>query len=103
MHGLQDSNESMYSPSSSHIEAKEKRKRRPSRWGTPTTSKNHDNNIVTASIPLPLGPPLTKSVISLENIPVPSTHQQSKLPSRPSAHYGIFFITWASENDSYYI
>ncbi|EFO19223.1 PHD-finger family protein [Loa loa] len=85
-----DENISMYSASSSHIETKEKRKRRPSRWGTPTTSKNHDNTIVTASIPLPLGPPLTQSAVSLENIPVPSTDQQSPqlqvaLPSRPSA------------------
>ncbi|VDK80067.1 unnamed protein product [Litomosoides sigmodontis] len=76
--GLKDSNEniSMYSASSSHTETKQKRKRRPSRWGTPTTSKNHDNTILTASIPLPLGPPLTQSAVSVENIPVPSTDQQ---------------------------
>ncbi|MCP9265731.1 hypothetical protein DINM_021107 [Dirofilaria immitis] len=84
-----DENVSMYSASSSHTEAKEKRKRRPSRWGTPTTSKNHDT-IITASIPLPLGPPLTQSAVSLENIPVPSTDQQPSqsqvaLLSRPSA------------------
>ncbi|VBB30680.1 unnamed protein product [Acanthocheilonema viteae] len=85
-----DENISMYSAGSSHIDAKEKRKRRPSRWGTPTTSKIHDNAIITASIPLPLGPPLTQSTVSLENIPVPSTDQQPAqsqvtLPSRPSA------------------
>ncbi|VDO37447.1 unnamed protein product, partial [Onchocerca flexuosa] len=84
-----DENVSMYSASSSHIEAKEKRKRRPSRWGTPTTSKSYDT-IITASIPLPLGPPLTQSTVSLENIPIPSTDQQPTqsqvaLLSRPSA------------------
>ncbi|VDK64255.1 unnamed protein product [Onchocerca ochengi] len=84
-----DENVSMYSASSSHIETKEKRKRRPSRWGTPTTSKSHDT-IITASIPLPLGPPLTQSTVSLENIPIPSTDQQPPqsqvaLLSRPSA------------------
>uniref|UniRef100_A0AAF5PI03 RING-type domain-containing protein n=1 Tax=Wuchereria bancrofti TaxID=6293 RepID=A0AAF5PI03_WUCBA len=84
-----DENISMYSASSSHVEAKEKRKRRPSRWGTPTTSKSHDNTIITASIPLPLGPPLTQSAVSLENIPVPSIDQQppqsQALSSKPSA------------------
>uniref|UniRef100_A0A915PIW4 RING-type domain-containing protein n=1 Tax=Setaria digitata TaxID=48799 RepID=A0A915PIW4_9BILA len=84
-----DENIPMYSASSSHNEAKEKRKKRPSRWGTPTTSKSHDNTIITASIPLPLGPPLTQAAVALENIPVPSTDQQPQsqvaLPSRPSA------------------
>ncbi|VIO87188.1 Uncharacterized protein BM_BM7745 [Brugia malayi] len=85
-----DENISMFSASSSHVEAKEKRKRRPSRWGTPTTSKSHDNTIITASIPLPLGPPLTQSAVSLENIPVPSIDQQPPqsqvaLSSKPSA------------------
>uniref|UniRef100_A0A0R3RUZ8 RING-type domain-containing protein n=1 Tax=Elaeophora elaphi TaxID=1147741 RepID=A0A0R3RUZ8_9BILA len=103
--GLKDSdeNKSMYSASGSHIEAKEKRKRRPSRWGTPTTSKSHDNTIITASIPLPLGPPLTQSAVSLENIPVPSTDQQPQqsqmaLPSIPSAlnKYNYTFVAAAS-------
>ncbi len=88
----------MFSASSSHVEAKEKRKRRPSRWGTPTTSKSHDNTIITASIPLPLGPPLTQSAVSLENIPVPSIDQQPPqsqvaLSSKPSALNSMFSLS----------
>lgn len=80
----------MHSADGNDVIAKERRKKRPSRWGTPTTSKTKESANVTASIPLPLGPPLTQSAVSLENIPIPSTNQhpslpQVNLPPRPSA------------------
>ncbi|VDN03298.1 unnamed protein product [Thelazia callipaeda] len=88
---IKDSDEkvSMYSTRSNQIDAKEKRKR-PTRWGTPTTSNINTHAIVTASIPLPVGSPETDVVVSVENIPIPSTNQNSHLsqatvPSRTSA------------------
>ncbi|VDM47436.1 unnamed protein product [Toxocara canis] len=45
------------------------RKNRSTRWDTPTTSVQNTN--VTASIPLPTGPPVQQT-ISLDTIPVPN-------------------------------
>uniref|UniRef100_A0A915CBD3 PHD-type domain-containing protein n=1 Tax=Parascaris univalens TaxID=6257 RepID=A0A915CBD3_PARUN len=53
----------------SNIAGTSTRKNRPTRWGSPTTSVQSTN--VTASIPLPTGPPIQQT-ISLEAIPIPN-------------------------------
>ncbi|VDN19103.1 unnamed protein product [Gongylonema pulchrum] len=89
---LQDSDESISMQHSANgtasvvigAESVERRKKRPSRWGTPTTSYGKETDSVTASIPLPVGPPLTQpEVICLENIPIPSSNKRLS-PSQQS-------------------
>lgn len=67
------------------------RKNRPSRWGSPTPSGDHNCRTNTASIPLPTGPPLPQKT-PLDFIPVPQSNvvrppitSPINLNNRPSA------------------
>lgn len=79
------------SKSDDHSNRFNNRKNRPSRWGSPTPTGDHNSATNTASIPLPTGPPMPQKT-PLDFIPVPQSSvvrppitSPINLNNRPSA------------------